>query len=64
MNSDTTNARLHIALNGVGSAHYDLILAVVHFLSARNRRERNQSVGIYSQKDFVKKFFRKDGHFF
>ena len=64
MNSDTINARLHIALNGVDTAHYDLRLAVLHFLSARNGREREPSVEIYSRRDFVKKFFRTDGHFF
>ena len=63
MNSDTINARLHIALNGVGTAHYDPRLTVVHFLSARNRRERNPSVDFNSQRDFVKNFFRKDGNF-
>ena len=55
MNSETINARLHIALNGMGTAHYDPRLAVVHFLSARNRREREPSVEIYSRRDFVKK---------
>lgn len=64
MNSNTINARLHIALNGVGTAHYDPRLAVVHFLSVRNRREREPSVDIYSQRDFVKKFFRMTGNFF
>lgn len=64
MNSDTVNARLQIALNGVGTAHYDPRLAVVHFLSVRNRREREPSVDIYSKRDFIKKFFRDTGHFF
>ena len=64
MNSDTINARLHIALNGVGTAHYDPRSAVVHFLKAKERRERELTVEIYSQRDFVTKFFRKSGHFF
>ena len=64
MNSDTINARLNIALNGVGTAHYDPRMAIVHFLSARNRREREPNLDIYSRRDFAHKFFREDGHFF
>lgn len=64
MNSDTINARLHIALNGVGTAHFDPRSAVVHFLKSRERRKREPTVEIYSQRDFVAKFFRKSGHFF
>eukprot|EP00795_Rhopilema_esculentum_P005545 gene5545-biopygen530 len=38
MTEDTIKARLLIALNGVGTAHYDPRPAVAHFLSARERR--------------------------
>lgn len=64
MKSNTINARLQIALNGVGTAHYDPRMAIVHFLSSRNRREREPNVDSYSKRDFVQKFFRKEGHFF
>lgn len=64
MKSETINARLHIALNGVGTAHYDPRSAVVHFLESKDRREREPTVEIYAQRDFIKKFFRKSGHFF
>ena len=53
-----------MCVHGVDTAHYDPRLAVVHFLSARNRREREPSVEIYSRRDFVKKFFRTDQCFF
>ena len=49
MNADTINARIHnIVLKGLGTALYDPRMAIVHFLSARNRREREPSIDIYS----------------
>lgn len=63
MNAETVNSRLNIALNGVGTAYYDPRPAVVHFLGAKERRVREPENDIYSQRDFVKKFFRETGHF-
>ena len=60
---DTINARLLIALNGVGTAHYDPRPAVAHFLSARERRNRQPDFETYSRRKFVRKFFRQTGHF-
>ena len=58
MASETVNARLAVALNGVGTAHYDPRPAVVHFLTAKDRRLREPDPTVYAQRDFVKKFFR------
>ena len=63
MAEDTINARLLYALNGVGKAHYDPRPAVAHFLSARERRNRQPDFDTYSRRKFVRKFFRQTGHF-
>jgi hypothetical protein len=59
MTQATVNAHLNIALNGVGTASYDPRKAVVHFLSTKERRERCPDVNTYSQRYFMKKFFRQ-----
>ena len=64
MNSDTINARLHIALNGGGTAHFDPRSAVVHFLKSKERRKRVPTVEIYAQRDFFKKLLQKVLSFF
>ena len=64
LNDDTINCRLNFALNGVGTAHFDPRPAVLHFLGAKARRQREPDTEIYSNRKFAKKFFRKDGHFF
>jgi len=58
MSIETVNARLTVALNGVGTAHYDPRHAVVHFLMAKDRRNREPDATLYAQRDFAKKFFR------
>ena len=63
MSQETVNAHLNIALNGVGTAMYDPRKAVVHFLSAKERRDRCPDVEVYKQRAFVRKFFR-DGDSF
>ena len=40
MTDDTIISRLFIALNGIGTAHYDPRTAVAHFLAAKERRNR------------------------
>ena len=60
---DTINYRLFIALNGIGTAHYDPRAAFAHFLAAKERRNREPDFETYSRRQFLKKLFRKDGHF-
>jgi len=59
MSEETINARLHLAFNGQGTAHYDPRPAVVEFLTRRDRRKREPTTAIYSDRPFVRKFFRK-----
>ena len=59
MSTDTINARLTIALNGVGTAYYDPRPAVVRFLSMKPRRGGEPDPTVYAQRDFAKKFFRQ-----
>ena len=59
MSTETINARLTIALNGVGTAHYDPRPAVVRFLSMKPRRGGESDTTHYAQRDFAKKFFRQ-----
>jgi len=63
MTSDTTNARLNIALNGTGTAHYDPRPAIVDFLTKKERRKREPDCDLYCEREYMKKFFRKSGHF-
>ena len=63
MKYENINARLNIALNGVGTAYYDPRLAVVDFLSMKDRRNREPDTEVNSQRDYVGKIFRKGGHF-
>ena len=64
MNDDTINCRLNIALNGAGKVLYDPRPAVLHFLGAKARHQREPDTEIYSNRKFAKQFFQKDGHFF
>ena len=63
MTDDTIISRLFIALNGIGTAYYDSRAAVANLLGAKERRNREPDFETYSRRQFVKKFFRKDGHF-
>ena len=63
MSQETVNARLNIALNGVGTAFFDPRKAVVHFLSAKDRRERCPDIELYTNRQFVQKFFRVGSNF-
>ena len=61
MAKDTTNSRLLVALNGVGTASYDPRPAVAKFLSTKDRRDRSADPSVYAEREFVKKFFRSVG---
>ena len=63
MTDDTIISRIFIALNGIGTAHYDPRAAVAHFLAAKERKNQEPDFETYSRRQFVNKFFRKDGHF-
>ncbi|KAG5861413.1 hypothetical protein JTB14_038203 [Gonioctena quinquepunctata] len=58
-NNDTLNDRLMIALNGQGTAYFDPRPAIAEFF----RRYREPTPEIYTNKDFIKKFFRKETEF-
>jgi hypothetical protein len=58
---DSINARLHVSLNGVGTAYYDPRPAVAEFLRKKNRRCREPDREVYRERDFVTKFFRDSG---
>jgi len=58
---ETMNSRMFVALNGVGTALYDPRPAVAVFLRKKARRYREPDLTLYSDRDFVRKFFRKDG---
>ena len=60
MGEDTRNARLMVALNGVGTAYFDPRPAVVKFLE-KTRRCGAPDWDIYGQSEFVRKFTRKTG---
>lgn len=57
---ETITKRLTIAMNGVGTAHYDPRPAVIKFLEAKDRRFRSSDFEVYQNRDFVKKNFRSD----
>jgi hypothetical protein len=57
--TETINARLTIALDGVGTAHYDPRPAVVQFLKMKHRKSGEPDSAVYAQRAFVKKFFRR-----
>lgn len=61
MSGDTANARLIIALNGVGTAHFDPRPAVSAFLARKERRMREPDATTYKNREFVSKFFRVTG---
>ena len=61
MSNKTVNARLIIALNGVGTAHYDPRPAVCSFLEKKGRRIREPEPKTYQSREFVAKFFRESG---
>jgi hypothetical protein len=54
---DTLNARLIIAINGTGTAHYDPRPAVALFLKKKDRRNRVPDEQLYKHHDFIKHFF-------
>ena len=60
MGEDTRNARLMVALNGVGTAYFDPRPAVVKFLE-KTRRCGAPDWDIYGQREFVRKFTRETG---
>ena len=57
MSSATANARLIIAVNGVGTAHFDPRPAVSAFLAKKERRMREPDFNTYKNREFVSKFF-------
>ena len=60
MGEDTRNARLMVALNGVGTAYFDPRSALVKFLE-KTRRCGAPDWDIYGQREFVRKFTRETG---
>ncbi|XP_043229531.1 uncharacterized protein LOC122385370 [Amphibalanus amphitrite] len=62
MSNSTLNARLIIALNGVGTAHFDPRPAVTAFLEGKGRRMRAADPEVYEKREFVLKFFREAGN--
>ena len=51
-----------IALNGIGTAHYDTRLAVAEFLLKKEHRYREPGISVYANREFIKKFFRKESN--
>ena len=62
MSNSTVNARLLLAMNGVGTAEFDPRPAVAQFLNAKTRRERAPHLRVYTERAFVAKFFRNSGN--
>ena len=63
MTDDTIISRIFIALNGIGTAHYDPRAAVAPFFATKERKNREPDIETYSRCQFVNIFIRKDGHF-
>lgn len=62
MARDTVNARMLLALNGVGTASFDPRPAVAQFLNEKTRREKLPHLCVYTKRAFVAKFFRSSGN--
>jgi hypothetical protein len=60
LGNDTVNDRLIISTNGTGTASYDPRPAVAEFLKKKSRRYREPDNELYTQRDFVAKFFRQN----
>ena len=60
MNEDTRNARLMIALNGTGTAHYDPRPAVQEFLKMHERKHGAPDLELYRNRKYMEKFFRQE----
>lgn len=56
----SVNARMLVALNGMGTAYWDPREAVAEFLKKKERRQKYPETEVYSQRKFVSKFFRKN----
>lgn len=59
----STNDRLIIALNGLGTAFFDPRPAVAIFLQKKTRRYREPELQLYCERAFIKKFFRDKNTF-
>ena len=57
---ETINSRMHIALNGTGTAHFDPRPAVARFLMKKERRYSIPDKELYQHHFFVRKFFVKE----
>jgi len=58
---ETVNHHLQIALNATGTAQFDPRPAVAEFLKYKDRRYREPNTELYARREFISKFFRKDG---
>ena len=56
---EIVNARMQVAMNGVGTSSWDPKEAVAEFLKMKVRRQRNPEFEVYSNRKCVSKFFRK-----
>ena len=61
MSNDTVEHQMRIALNGRGTASFNPMPSVARFLKEKERRYREPEPCIYQDRDFISKFFRKDG---
>jgi hypothetical protein len=57
MSRNTVNDRLCIAMNSSGTAHFDPRPCVAKFITIKDRRQRLPDKELYTQREFVKKFF-------
>ncbi|KAG5887323.1 hypothetical protein JTB14_006465 [Gonioctena quinquepunctata] len=62
-NEDTLNDRLKVALNGQGTAYFDPRPAIVEFFRRKYRRYREATPENYRNRDFIKKFVKKETEF-
>lgn len=51
---------MFIALNGIGTAHFDPRPAVAKFLEKKERRRKLPDQQLYQEQEFMKKFFAKE----
>ena len=57
LSRQTINRRLIISLNELGTAFFDPREAVAKFMTSKNRRNRTPDYELYTNREFVKRFF-------
>ena len=62
LSRQTINRRLIISINGLSIAFFDPREAVAKFMTSKNRRNRTPDYELYTNREFVKRFFANDNN--